>query len=275
MTKAATLRPASFEKFATLLREGSGLSIGQDKLYLLESRLMPIAKQAGLADLDALAAHVGTTSDPKLRGRIIEAMTTNESFFFRDTRPFVHFKSVALPQLIAARAPQARLRIWSAASSSGQEAYSLAMNVDESRAALGTRQVELLGTDISPEQLNRAREGVYTQFEVQRGLPMQLLVKHFSKDGANWRISDQLKRMVEFREGNLLADLTQFGRFDIIFCRNVLIYFDTPTKARALAALSRQLAPDGLLYLGGAETIFGISDAFVSVPEERGVYRRA
>jgi chemotaxis protein methyltransferase CheR len=272
------MRPQSFDVLAALLRGGSGLVIGPDKTYLLETRLAPILKQHGLRDLDALAEKLRPAAlggAGKLEQQVIEAMTTNESFFFRDDKPFTHFKSHALPRLLATRAPSARLRVWSAASSSGQEAYSLAMIVAEARAQLTGRPIEILGTDISREQLTRAQEGLYTQFEVQRGLPMQLLVKYFKRDGTNWRINDTIRAMASFREFNLLADLRPLGQFDIVFCRNVLIYFDQPTKARVLGAIAKQMAPDGLLYLGGAETVLGITDRFAAVSGERGVYELA
>ena len=202
-------------------------------------------------------------------------MTTNESFFFRDDKPFAHFLGQALPGLVAARPAGVGLRVWSAAASSGQEAYSLAMILAESALLLRGRGVEIVGTDLSNEQLERAREGVYSQFEVQRGLPMQLLVKYFKKEGANWRIDPKLRAMVQFRIWNLLADPRALGMFDVVFCRNVLIYFDQPTKRRVLEAIARQLAPDGRLYLGGAETILGITEALMPVAGERGVYAPA
>jgi chemotaxis protein methyltransferase CheR len=199
-------------------------------------------------------------------------MTTNESFFFRDDKPFQHFRAQALPRLVAARAAGAPLRIWSAASSSGQEAYSLAMILLECRAVLGDRRVEIVGTDLARDQLARARDGLYTQFEVQRGLPVQLLMRHFKREDAAWRISDALRAMVQWKEWNLLGDLRPLGRFDIVFCRNVLIYFDQPTKTRALEAIAGQMAPDGMLYLGGAETVLGLTTRFAPLPAERGVY---
>jgi chemotaxis protein methyltransferase CheR len=205
---------------------------------------------------------------------VIEAMTTNESFFFRDDKPFAHVRNHVLPRLLSTRPPGAKLRIWSAASSSGQEAYSLAMILAEQKLSLGNRSFEILGTDIAREQLARASDGLYSQFEVQRGLPMQYLVKYFKKDGTNWRINDTLRGMVQFKLFNLLSDLRSLGQFDIVFCRNVLIYFDQPTKARVLAAIAKQMPADGVLYLGGAETVLGITDAFASSPGERGVYER-
>ena len=269
------MTPQSFGVFAALLRAGSGLAIGPDKLYLLETRLAPLAKRENLPNLDALADRLRGPAQTQLAREVVEAMTTNESFFFRDERPFTHMRTQALPRLCAARPAGAKLRIWSAAASTGQEAYSLAMLVTENRAALGGREVEILGTDIAREPLARAREGVYTQFEIQRGLPMALLVKYFRKDGAQWRLSDTIRGMASFREMNLLGELRSLGQFDVVFCRNVLIYFDQPTKARVLDAIARQMAPDGLLYLGGAETVLGITDRFVPSGTDHGVYQLA
>jgi chemotaxis protein methyltransferase CheR len=264
--------PSAFETIAGVLKARSGLAIGMDKLYLLESRLRPIARQHGLRDLNALAELLrGPVADPLVH-EIVEAMTTNESLFFRDDRPFAHARTQALPRLHAQRPPGVPLRIWSAAASSGQEAYSLAMIVSELRPGLGERQVEILGTDIARAQLARARAGLYTQFEVQRGLPMRMLVKYFKKRANGWVIVDTLRKMVTYQEWNLLDDLRPLGRFDVIFCRNVLIYFDTSTKARVLDAIAGQMAPDGLLYLGGTETALGITDRLAPLAGERGVY---
>lgn len=274
------MKPGSFDLISGILYAGSGLFLTRDKEYLLESRLAPILKASGLTNLDMLADRFrelrlkGSTSTSSLETQVIEAMTTNESFFFRDDKPFAHFRTDALPRLLATRQAGTRIRIWSAASSSGQEAYSLAMILAEHKPQLASGAVECVGTDISCEQLVRAQNGLYTQFEVQRGLPMKYLVKYFHKDGANWRLSDAIRAMVQFRFWNLLSDLKPLGQFDIVFCRNVLIYFDQPTKARVLAAIAQQMAPDGLLYLGGAETVVGITDAFSTVPGERGVYKR-
>jgi chemotaxis protein methyltransferase CheR len=270
------MKPSSFDILAALLQRSSGLVIGPEKKYLLETRLATVMRDHAVRDLDQLAERLQRPSagTAEIERQIVEAMTTNESFFFRDDKPFAHVRTVALPQLHAARPPGARIRIWSAASSSGQEAYSLAMIVAELRPLLGNRTVEILGTDLSREQVLRAREGVYSQFEVQRGLPMQNLVKYFRKEGVNWRINDALRAMVTFREWNLLADPRPLGEFDLVFCRNVLIYFDRPTKTRVLEAIARQMAPDGMLYLGGAETVLGITDRFEIVPDNRGVYER-
>jgi chemotaxis protein methyltransferase CheR len=269
------MKPQSFAALAALLRQGSGLVIGPDKTYLLETRLAAILKQQGLRDLDALAERVRPGGAGVLERQVIEAMTTNESFFFRDDKPFAHFRIHTLPRLHATRPASAKLRIWSAASSAGQEAYSLAMILAECRAQMNARGVEIFGTDISREQTLRAQDGLYTQFEVQRGLPIQYLVKYFRRDGSNWRVIDAIRAMAAFREWNLLADLRPLGQFDVVFCRNVLIYFDQPTKRRALEAIGRQMPPDGVLYLGGAETVLGITDSFAAVPGQPGVYAPA
>jgi chemotaxis protein methyltransferase CheR len=272
----APLLPVAFDTLANLLKTKSGLIIGTDKLYLLETRLAAIAKREKLANLNALADRLRRPGCDALARDVVEAMTTNESFFFRDEKPFAHFRGQALPRLAAARAAGAPLRVWSAASSSGQEAYSLAMIVAEASAVpngvLGGRKVEIVGTDIARDQLTRAREGVYSQFEVQRGLPVQLLMRYFRKEDSNWRIADGIRAMAQFREYNLLSELRPLGRFDIVFCRNVLIYFDQPTKTRVLEAIAGLMPPDGLLYLGGAETVLGITSRFAPLPNERGVY---
>ncbi len=265
------MTPQGFEILAAALLRGSGLSIGPDKEYLLETRMAPALRLHGLPNLDALAARLRAGA-PDLERALVEAMTTNESSFFRDDKPFAHVRATALPRLAATRPPGAKLRIWSAAASTGQEAYSLAIIVAESRALLGNREVEIVGTDIAREPLARAREGVFTQFEVQRGLPMQVLVRYFKKNGVHWRIADTLRSMVSFREWNLLGDLRALGTFDLVFCRNVLIYFDPATKARALEAIAKQMTPDGLLYLGGAETVLGVTDRFATLAGDRAVY---
>jgi chemotaxis protein methyltransferase CheR len=187
-------------------------------------------------------------------------------------KPFEALRLRILPRLHAARATQAPLRIWSAAASTGQEAYSIAIVARELASAMPGRRVEILGTDIARETLQRARDGVYTQFEIQRGLPMQMLVKHFEKIDTQWRIKPDLRSAVTFREVNLLSDLRALGQFDIVFCRNVLIYFDAPTKTRVLEAIAKQMPADGVLFLGGAETVLGLTDTLRAVPGESGAY---
>jgi chemotaxis protein methyltransferase CheR len=211
-------------------------------------------------------------SQPSLAIEVVEAMTTNETFFFRDRIPFDHVRDTVLPALIAARARERRIRIWCTAASTGQEPYSLAMTLVAMADRLAGFRVEILATDIAGEVLERAKTGVYTQFEVQRGLPIQLLLKHFSQTGEMWQISPALRAMVQFRPLNLLNDFTPLGTFDLVFCRNVLIYFDQETKTGVLNRLARQMPADGYLVLGAAETVVGLSDAFKPVPDKRGLY---
>ncbi len=265
--KAGSPSAATIEVLARMIQARSGIALDASKLYLLESRLEPIMRRNGCADLNALAGRIRTAPDA-LAGEIVDAMTTNETLFFRDDKPFKHFREVALPALHAARAPGQRLRVWSAACSSGQELYSLAMTLAEARPVIGTRQFELLGTDISPTQVARARLGTYTHFEIQRGLPVQMLVKHFDRGDAGWQIKAPLRDAASFRNWNLLDDPAPLGRFDVVFCRNVLIYFDQPTKARVLSGIARQMAPDGVLYMGGSETVLGLNTPFHGTPGE-------
>jgi chemotaxis protein methyltransferase CheR len=260
----------AFASLAKVLKARSGLVIGPEKLYLLETRLAPLLKCHGLRDLDALSAKMRPGST--LEREVVEAMTTNESLFFRDTKPFEALRHTVLPKLHAARPPGIPLRIWSAAASTGQEAYSIAMVTADLASAMPGRQVDILATDIARNPLERARQGLYTQFEIQRGLPMQMLVKHFAKEEKQWRVTQDLRDAITFKEWNLLSDLRPLGTFDIVFCRNVLIYFDPPTKRRVLEALARQMPADGVLVLGGAETVLGLTDSFHTVPGENGIY---
>lgn len=266
------MTPQDFEFIAQLLKQRSGLTIGPDKAYLLESRLNPVARKHGFSGLNDLIQGLRLRGDQTLTRDVVEAMTTNESFFFRDTKPFDQFRRLVLPHLLDKRAGKRSFRIWSAACSSGQEPYSLSMILKEFEAKLAGWRVEMIATDLSNEILDKAREGLYSQFEVQRGLPVQLLVKHFAQEGDRWRISSDIKRTVTFRTFNLLDDPAPLGQFDVVFLRNVLIYFDQPTKTKVLERVAKQMAPDGFLYLGGAETVLGISDKFQVVPGERGIY---
>ena len=267
------MNPTDFDYLSALIKGQSGLVLTPDKLYLLESRLMPIARTRGIAGLTELVAAVRGRADKQLLNEIVEAMTTNESFFFRDSGMFDRFRDEVLPALIQNRSSSKRLRIWCAAASSGQEPYSIAIILKEAEAALAGWNIEIIGTDISLEILNRARSGVYTQFEVQRGVPTAILLKYFDRDGDNWRIKESLRSMVQYKPFNLLHDLRPMGRFDVIFCRNVLIYFDQATKENILDSISRMLASDGVLLLGGAETVLGLCEAFQPSPEQRGIYR--
>lgn len=266
------MRIVDFELYKDLLYSKSGLQLTPDKSYLLDSRLTPISKKWGFPSLDVMTGTLRGLPDPALVKDIVEAMTTNETSFFRDTRPFDNFEKYVLPHMIEHRAREKRLRIWCAASSSGQEPYSLAMILKEKAALIPNWNIEILATDISDDILEQARRGLYSQFEVQRGLPVTYLMKYFVQDNEKWQISADIKRMVRFENFNLLDSMASLGTFDIIFCRNVLIYFDNQTKTSVLEKMSSQIMPDGFLFLGGAETVLGISDKFKLMEGTKGLY---
>lgn len=267
------MKPADFELLSTAIKQRSGLVLTPEKAYLLESRLLPVVRKYNLRTLEELADAVRKKREEVMMRDITEAMTTNESFFFRDQKPFALFQKTLLPKFLAARAAQKKIRIWSAASSSGQEAYSLAMICVEEAAKLQGWKIEIIGTDLSREMVERSKTGIYSQFEVQRGLPVTHLVKYFTQLGSDkWQIKENLRQMVTFKEGNLLQDFASLGPFDIVYCRNVLIYFDPPTKGKVLNAISRIMPPDGVLLLGGAETVLGISERFKPAAGEHGLY---
>ncbi|MFE1599139.1 CheR family methyltransferase [Methylobacterium sp. ID0610] len=264
---------SEFEFLRGYLKQRSGLALTPEKRYLIESRLTPVCRRFGIATLTELVGALRLARTSTIEKAVVEAMTTNETFFFRDRVPFDLFRDVLLPQAIAARTATRRLRIWCAAASTGQEPYSLAMLLNEAAPLLAGWRVELIGTDLSTEVLEKARLGLYNQFEVQRGLPVQLMLKYFEQVGEQWRISASLRQMVDFRPLNLLDRFDQLGTFDIVYCRNVLIYFDAPTKADVLGRIAAQLAPDGAVLLGAAETVIGITDALSPDPRHRGLYR--
>jgi chemotaxis protein methyltransferase CheR len=261
-----------YDYFRKLLRERSGIVLSAEKQYLVESRLLPLVRKNGFNAVADLVASIKATPQSPLAAAAVEAMTTNESFFFRDKIPFEHFRSVIMPALIRSRSKEKRIRIWCNACSTGQEPYSLAILLDGMRQELMGWAVEIMATDISNEVLARAKAGVYSQFEVQRGLPIQMLVEHFTQVGEQWQISSELRARVKYRPFNLLHDFAGLGTFDVVFCRNVLIYFDQETKTRVLDRLLRVTARDGYLVLGAAETVVGLTDAFKPTREHRGLY---
>ncbi|WP_341992240.1 protein-glutamate O-methyltransferase [Azorhizobium sp. AG788] len=263
---------ADYEFFKKYLKAKSGLILSDDKHYLLESRLVPLLRKFELADFSKLAAVLRDGSSTIIADAVVDAMTTNESLFFRDKTPFEVFTKIMLPTLHASRPAGHTLRIWCAAASTGQEPYSLAMTLKENPHLIGSRRVEIFCTDLSNEVLDRAASGRYNQFEVQRGLPIQMLMKYFSKVDDMWEVSPQLKSMAQFKKLNLLNPYVGLGTFDIIFCRNVLIYFDAPTKTDILNRMAKVSAPDGYLVLGGAETVMGLGDAYRPLPNQRGFY---
>ena len=267
------MTPQDFDYLRQMLRERSGLVLSAEKQYLAESRLLPVARKHGFAGLGELVGKLkAATAAAPLTVEVVEAMTTNETFFFRDKLPFEHFRDTVLPALIAARAREKRIRIWCTAAATGQEPYSLAMSLKGIGPALAGWRVEILATDLSNEVLAKAKAGIYNQFEVQRGLPIQSLVKFFAQVGEAWQIAPEIRAMVQFRPLNLLNDFSPLGTFDLVFCRNVLIYFDQETKIGVLNRLARQMPSDGFLIMGAAETVVGLTDAFKPMADRRGLY---
>ena len=266
------MTPHDYDFLRKCLKERSGLVLSADKQYLVESRLLPVARRAGLDGLGALVATLKRGDAETLMSTVVEAMTTNETFFFRDKTPFENFRSTILPALIAARSKSRHIRIWCAAASSGQEPYSLAMALKEMGREVEDWRIDILATDLSSEVLEKARQGIYSQFEAQRGLPIQLLIKYFTQVGEMWQIASNVRSMVKFHQLNLLADFTHLGMFDLVLCRNLLIYFDQQTKADLLERLARAIHDDGYLILGAAETVVGLTDSFKVLPDKRGLY---
>ena len=267
------MTPLDYEFLRKLLKERSGLDLSPDKQYLVESRLVPLARKASLAGISELVQKMKAGGAEALIAEVVEAMTTNETFFFRDKTPFDHLKDTMLPALLQARAARRTLRIWCAASSTGQEPYSIAMCLKGLGAAIAGWKIDIVATDLSQGVLEKSKAGIFSQFEVQRGLPIQLLVKHFTQVGDMWQLNADIHSMVQHRQLNLLQDFSHLGTFDIIFCRNVLIYFDQDTKVGIFERLSKLVEGDGFLVLGAAESVVGISDAFKPYPERRGLYR--
>lgn len=266
------MTPLDFEYLRKLLKERSGLDLTAEKQYLVESRLTPLARKAGLSGIGDLVQKMKTGA-AALTIDVVEAMTTNETFFFRDKTPFDHLRETVIPALLQARAARRHLRIWCAAGSTGQEPYSIAMCLKEYGPTLTGWRTEIIATDLSNEVLEKSRAGLYSQFEVQRGLPIQLLIKYFKQVGELWQINPDIRAMIQHRQLNLLQDFSHLGVFDVIFCRNVLIYFDQQTKTGVFTRLARQVEVDGFLALGAAETVVGLTDAFKPHPDRRGLYR--
>jgi len=264
------MTPQDFDFLRKLLRERSGLVLSAEKQYLAESRLLPVARRYGFSTLGELVEKLKSLP-PKLAGEVVDAMTTNETFFFRDKLPFEHVRDTIMPALCATGRGK-RIRIWCTAAATGQEPYSIAMTLKEMGPALAGVKVEIVATDLCGDVLERAKAGVYSQFEVQRGLPIQMLLKYFTQADETWQIAPELRAMIQFRPLNLLNDFSPLGTFDVVFCRNVLIYFDQQTKASVLNRIARQMPDDGFLVLGAAETVVGLTEAFKPMTDRRGLY---
>ncbi len=259
----SALAPEDFSYLSGLIKDKSGIVINEDKIYLLESRLLPLLRKYNLSNLSELAKYTKEKNDERITKGIIDLMTTNETYFFRDGKPFEQFRNVIIPYLINKFPDKKKLRILSLACSSGQEPYSLAMCLLEEKAKTAGKQFEIAGLDLSDIILDKAKSGTYSQFEVQRGLPITLLVKYFTQDGEKWKVKDDVKSMVKFHQHNAMEDMTKFGEFDFVLCRNVLIYFDQDTKAKILDNIAKILAKNSIVMVGSTESIYGVSEKFI------------
>lgn len=263
-----------FEFVRTMVRAQAGIILEPGKEYLVESRLLPLAKREGLASIEELVAKTRAPLGNGLNQKIVDSMTTNETTFFRDVEPFEALRKFVLPELIERNKQTRRLSIWYAASSTGQEPYSVSMLIHEHFPQLLSWDLQQFATDISPSVLARAREGKYGQVEINRGLPANYLVKYFSKQGNEWQLKESIRKMVRFQELNLIRPWPPMADADIVMIRNVMIYFDIEAKKQILGRIRRILRPTGYLFLGGAETTMNLDDSFVRQQYERaGCYR--
>ena len=257
-----------------LVRRRSGIVLDADKDYLIESRLTAVAREVGCATVEDVITRARQPSGGDMNVRVVEALTTNETSFFRDVHPFEALRDEIMPAVLAARATSRTVRIWSAACSTGQEPYSIAMTARDYFSKTPGWNVKIVATDLAEKVLERARAGVYGQLEVNRGLPAPMLVKYFTRDAANFKVKPEIRDMIDFRPLNLVEQWPLMPKPDIVFVRNVLIYFDIETKKKILARVRQSLAPDGVLFLGGAETTLNLDDAFERVPEGKAVCYR-
>ena len=273
MKAPVTMNQKDFAYLAELLRRRSGLLLTQQKAHLVEGRLAPVMRRFGFKDSASLMRELRHDHEA-LAIAVIEAMTTNDSAFLRDRKTFEEFRDIVLPDLLIKRAADKRLRIWCAACAAGQEPYSIAMILDDGKLLAQGWTIDLIATDLNSQMIARAEEGLYSQFEVQRGLPIRRLVRNFTQEGTNWRISENLRRMVRFRTFNLLDSFGWLMEMDVVFCRNVLMYFDQKTRVSVIDRIADMLAPDGALLVGPAESISGLTGGFVQTDNAPGLYYR-
>jgi len=268
------MKPDEFKLLADLLKKRSGLTLTEDKVYLIESRLLPVARIRNLRDLSHLCELVRLNPAEDMLVEITEAMTTNESSFFRDIKPYDHLRQIVFPMLMQKLSMQKHMRIWSAACSTGQEPYSVAICIQEDAAKMPGWRFDIVATDLAGKVVEKAKLGIYSQFEAQRGLPIQMLIKYFQAlPDTSWQLKDAIRSMVQFRTQNLLENYSPLGKFDIIFCRNVLIYFDDATKAQITEKMTCALQPHGILILGSTESLVDPKGRFTALDEFRGAYR--
>lgn len=268
-----TITPSDFEFIRDFLHKESAIVLDPGKEYLVESRLVPVAEAHNLGSIPELVERLRSKAETELRAGVVDAMTTNETSFFRDRHPFDALRDEIIPSLLSARQEQKQLHIWCGASSTGQEPYTIAMVLADNFPALSGWDVKISATDLSAEVLAKARAGLFSQLEVNRGLPATLLAKHFEQEGISWRIRSHIRDLVDFKQMNLATDWVM-PPADVVFMRNVLIYFDVETKQKILAGVRRTLRPDGFLFLGSAETTLGLSDEFDRETFEKAAYYR-
>jgi chemotaxis protein methyltransferase CheR len=269
---ADMMQPDDFQFFARILKQRSGLVLTEDKAYLIETRLLPIARSQGLQEVSQLCALIRSKPNEGLMTEIVEAMMTNESSFFRDIKPYEALRKIVFPHIMEQQANKT-MRIWSAACSTGQEPYSTAISIQEELGKMPGWKFELMATDLARKVVDKAELGIYSQFEAQRGLPIKMLVKYFhSRPDTTWQVKDNIRSMVNFSTQNLLEDYSALGKFDIVFLRNVLIYFDDATRAQITEKMSRVLNSHGVLILGSTETLIDPNGRFKPLDDFRGAF---
>lgn len=266
------MKPDEINFVADMARAGAGLRIDREKVYLIESRLTPVARREGFGSIREMLLAARQKRDEKLMWAVVEALAAGETWFFRDRPQFDRFRDEILPAIARGRPAGQAIRVWSAGCGAGQEPYSLALMVEDAGAAVLACGVDILGSDICERALEKAQSGLYSQVEVQRGLPIRLLVRHFEKHDDMWRISPRVRAMACWRRVNLHADFRALGRFEVIFCRQVLSVMDPDARMRALGRLSLALAPDGYLVLGAEESAGALGETFIAMGG--GLYRR-
>ncbi len=268
------VNPADFEYISKIVREQCAIVLEKGKEYLVESRIMPLVHQEKLESIENLVSQLKKNPRGNLNDAVIEAMTTNETSFFRDIHPFETLKKEIFPELIGKRTTKKELNIWCGASSSGQEPYSLAMLLKNDFPQLNTWKITFSASDLSNQMLNRCKSGIYSQLEVNRGLPAPLMVKYFDRVGTEWQVKEDLRKMIEFRIINLSENWPMMPQLDLVMMRNVLIYFDVDMKKNILARIRKLLKPDGYLFLGAAETTLNLDENFERMPyKQSGCYR--
>lgn len=264
-----------FEYVCTYVREQAAIVLEPGKEYLVESRLQALAQKKNFDGIDSLVAHLRSNPNSEMHRNVVDAMTTNETSFFRDLHPFDALRKVILPELMEKRRADRQLNFWCGAASTGQECFSVLMTIAESFPELLQWNLNFIATDLCRDVLSRAQAGRFNQLEVNRGLPAALLVKHFARHGEEWEFSQTLRQKVQFKEMNLMDQWPLLPGTDVVFLRNVLIYFDVPTKKAILSKTRRLLRPGGYLFLGGAETTFNLNDQFERVVIEKTTCYRA